>query len=396
MDTRPVLVEYPVTAKIWYIMQDFGLNNNIRIGSKTLHVQTSYACNTGLVATSVFEGGKLLQMREATLPQELSREQCEKTVQLFHNEFISDLEFAWLITKKLERVDNPVAQKKLGQYFLNKGMYEEARARFLSIRKQSDEKDPCNYELGTICYHTRDYEQALEYLKNAIIDFPRYADIHLLLAKTYLEFKEYKFSVNHLRNAINLNSKYHEAYFTFALVLLQSVIDAPGYSRLNKPQERMHEALDYLNQATSLSPDYDRQVVEEVLMIFDQPEKLAEAVQRLRQELERVIAARKKTIDENEFYLKFMFTGLDKDPEAMDMMIQKIEKELITHPEWADLHNSLGKVYLAKTWYTLAKTTEAFQEALNRNPRFESARATAEQLIATGQELTALLKKILE
>jgi len=377
-------------------MQDFGLNNNIRVGTKLLHVQTSFSYTTGLIATSVFEGGKLLQLREYSLPQELPRERYENEVKSFHNDVISDLEFTWLISKKLDRVDNIAARKKLGLFFLNKGMYEDARVQFLFIRKQSDDKQPCNYELGMICYHTQDYEQALEFLKNAIIDFPRYADIHLLLAKTYFELKEYKFAVNHLRNAININSRYHEAYFTYALVLLQSVIDAPNYSRLNKPQERLHEALDYLNQALSLSPEYDKQIVEDVLITFDQPDKLPEAVQRLRQEMDRALKSRKKNIDDNEFYLKFMFAGLDKDPEAMDLLILKIERELLAHPDWADLHYNLGKVYLAKAWYTLAKTTEAFQEALNRNPRFEIAKTTADQLTVAGKELTALLKKILD
>jgi len=378
------------------MMKAFGLNSNIRVGTKTLHVQTSFHQDSQIFSASVFDGGEILDVRELRIDEDILQTQCEKELNQFHEYVISDLELLFSIADKVNQSNDIPSKKNLGLLFLNKGFNHEAIKHFKFVREQTNEKEGCNYELGKAYYKTGNFETALQYLKTAIIEFPHYADIHLLIAKTYKELGQYKFTINHLQKAISLNNNYHEAYFTYAIILLESIIDVPKYSRLSDPEERLKESLDYLNQALSLSKDYNRLVIESVLELFNEPDKISEVIIHLKQELNSVTKRKKKEIDDSEFYLKFMFAGLDKDNEALDFYIKAVEKSLNLHPDFADLYHSLGKAYLVKAWYFISKSSGAFKNALKKNPQFARAQKTLTLVENDSKGFLNLLKTILE
>ncbi|MBN2411603.1 tetratricopeptide repeat protein [candidate division KSB1 bacterium] len=377
-------------------MKKIGLNSNIQVGSKTLHVQTSFFQDSRKISSGIFEGGKIIDIKELTLRSDTPPEQYEFEVKQFHEYVLSDLELLFSIADKVNSDGDVPSRKNLGLLFLKKGFYEEAKQQFLLVREKTNEADGCNYELGKACYYSGEYENALEYLKLAVIDFPHYADIQLLLARTYKELLEYKFAVNHLQLAININNNYHEAYFTFAIILLESIIDVPNYARLREPEERVKEALDYLHQALSLSHEYNRLVIESVLELFNDPDKISDVIAGLKRELKKVTDIKKKEIDDSEFYLKFMFAGLDKDSDAIDFYINLMEKSLTLHPEYADLYQSLGKAYLVKAWFYISKASGAFKNALKKNPQFKRAQKTLTLIENDSKGFLNLLKTILE
>jgi len=377
-------------------MKTFGLNSNIRVGAKTLHVQTSFHQDSQIISASIFDGGEILDVRELRIDEDILQTQYEQELNQFHEYVISDLELLFSIADKVNQSRDVPSKKNLGLLFLNKGFNHEAIEHFKFVREQTSEKEGCNYELGKAYYNTGDFETALEYLKTAIIELPHYADIHLLVAKSYKELGQYKFTINHLQKAISLNNNYHEAYFTYAIILLESIIDVPKYSRLSDPEERLKESLDYLNQALSISKDYNRLVIESVLELFNEPDKISEVIIHLKQELNSVTKKKKKEIDDSEFYLKFMFAGLDKDNEALDFYINAVEKSLNLHPDFADLYHSLGKAYLVKAWYFISKSSGAFKNALKKNPQFARAQKTLTLVENDSKGFLNLLKTILE
>ncbi len=377
-------------------MKKIGLNSNLQVGDKLLHVQTSFFQDSRKISSGIFEGGKIIDIKEFSLGTSIPPEQYEYEVKQFHEYVLSDLELFFSIADKVDRDGDVPFRKNLGLLFLKKGFYKDAKRQFLLIREKTNETDGCNYELGKACYYSGEYEEALEYLKLAVIDFPHYADIQLLLARTYKELLQYKFAVNHLQLAININNNYHEAYFTYALILLESIIDVPDYPRLRNPEERIKEALDYLHQALSLSHDYNRLVIESVLDLFNDPDKISGVIAGLKSELKKAADKKNKEIIDSEFYLKFMFAGLDKDSGAIDFYIDLVEKSLTLHPEYADLYQSLGKAYLVKAWFYISKSSGAFRNALKKNPQFKRAQKTLTLIENDSKGFLNLLKTILE
>jgi len=377
-------------------MKKIGLNSNIQVGKKALHVQTSFFQDSRKISTGIFEGGKIVDVKVLVLEKDIPPEQFEYKVKQFHEYVISDMELLFSIANKVNMAGDVASKKNLGLFFLKRGFYEEAKEQFLFVRDKTNETDGCNYELGKACYYSGDFEHALEYLKVAAFEFPQYADIQVLLARTYKELLQYKFTINHLQRAININNNYHEAYITYALILLESIIDVPTYPRLRSPEERIKEALDYLNQALSLSHEYDHLIVESVLELLNEPDKISDAINFLKSELKKVTDKRKNQIDDSEFYLKFMFAGLDKDVEAIDFYINLVEKSLTLHPEYADLYQSLGKAYLVKAWYYISKSSAAFKNALRKNPQFKRAQKTLTLMENDSKGFLHLLKTILD
>ena len=376
-------------------MQNLGLNNNLKVGNRTLHIQTGLHTDTLKISTSVFENGVILDYRERLLDTSLPPVQYQNEMQLFHEFVLSDIEMLFAIFERVNQSDHIASLKNMGDLFLKKGFYDDALDCFSRVRVET-QSGQCNYELGQTYYEKGDYNTALEYLQATVIDHQTFADLHLLLAKTYRALKSYKFAINHLEKAIFINESYHEAYFYYTVVLLESIIEVPNYSRLSKPENRLHQALDYLNKAITLFPDYHHNCLEAVLDLFNDLDKLDEAISILHQELDRQIRRKKQQVEDSEFYLRFMYGGLDKDEQGIDHYIHSIEKLLHEHPDYPDLRFRLGKAFLVKTWYYMSKSGQAFEKAIELNPDYEKAKKTFRLLDNDKKGFINLLRTILE
>ncbi len=377
-------------------MQNIGLNSNLKLGEKTFHIQTSFHADTLKISTGIFDGGTVIDQRERSLDTDVPPVQYGQELKVFHEYIISDLEMLFAIAERAEASDHIPSRKSLGTLYLKKGFVDHAIDQFQYIREHTKREQHCNFELGQ-CFHEKgDYEKALEYLQAAVIDTNQYADLHLILADTYRTLKSYKFSINHIEKAININEQYHEAYFLYALILLESIIEVPHYSRMSSPENRLKQALDFLNKAISLSPRYDHHLLESVLELFNDSENIEQAISLMERERNKQRLWKKQQIDDSEFYLKFMFAGLDQDEQGVDHYIHSIEKMIQDHPEYADLHFSLGKAYLVKTWHFLTKSSNAIQNAVEQNPEYIKAQKTLRLLENDKKGFLNLLKTVLE
>jgi len=375
---------------------DLGLNSDLRVGKKKLHIQTSFNEETRIAIAEIFEGGRIVDRRETVFDADISESRFQKEVKQFHGLVISDLELLFFVARQVRSSKSISSIKKLGKLFLQKGFYEEAIEQFLLVEKLEENSNCCYRDLGQAYYASGDYAAAVENFLLAIDMNPNYPDLYLHLAKTYWKLQKYSLAIIQLHKAIKLNKEYHRAYYTLGLYLAESTITSPRDKDLLPPIERLREAEHYLRQAVNLSTDYNEQLIESGFEKLANRKDIEKAVTDFEGACKKTITQSSKIVADSEFYLKFLFAGLDKDTKALDHYIRTLERSISQHSDYPDLHQSLGIAYLIKGWHLFVNSMDEFQEAVDLNPSFKKAQKSLKLLKNDGRGFLILLRAILK
>ena len=375
---------------------DLGLNSDLRVGKKKLHIQASFNTETRIAIAEIFEGGRIVDRRETVFDADISESRFQKEVKQFHGLVISDLELLFFVARQVRASKSISSITKLGKLFLQKGFYKEAIEQFLLVQKLETDSRCCYNELGQACFASGDYTAAMENFLQAIDMNPNYPDLYHYLAKAYWKLEKYSLAIIQLNKAIKLNKDYHSAYYTLGLYLAESTIKSPRDKDLLPPIERLKEAEHYLRQAVKLSTDYNKQLIESGFEKLANRENIEAAITDFEDALKKTVTQSSKIVADSEFYLKFLFTGLDKDTKALDHYIRTLERSIAQHSDYADLHQSLGIAYLIKGWHLFVNSMEEFQAAVDLNPSFKKAQKNLKLLKNDGRGFLILLRAILK
>jgi len=375
---------------------DLGLNSDLRVGKKKLHIQTSFNTETRVAIAEIFEGGRIVDRRETVFDTDISENRFQKEVKQFHGLVISDLELLFFVARQVRASKSISSITKLGKLFLQKGFYEEAIEQFLLVQKLEANASCCYNELGKAYFASGDYTAAMESFLLAIDMNPNYPDLYLNLAKVYWKLEKYSLAIVQLNKAIKLNKEYHIAYYTLGLYLAESTITSPRDKDLLPPIERLKEAEHYLRQAVNLSADYDKQLIESGFEKLTKRENIEAAITNFEDALQKTVTQSSKIVADSEFYLKFLFAGLDKDTKALDHYIRTLERSIAQHSGYPDLHQSLGIAYLIKGWHLFVNSMDEFREAVELNPSFKKAQKNLKLLENDGRGFLILLRAILK
>ena len=180
------------------------------------------------------------------------------------------------------------------------------------------------------------------------------------------------------------------------LYLLESTIVFPKSPTLLPPIERIKQAADNLKMAADLSGVYEKELMEAGFEDLDDKALVPKALEHFKEALEQETVPITHTSINSEFYLKFLFAGLDKDIDALNNYIQTIEHTLSKHFDYADLHQSLGIAYLIKAWHFFAKAIEEFKDAVEINPSYTKAVKSLKLTENEGRGILLLLRAILK
>jgi tetratricopeptide (TPR) repeat protein len=375
---------------------DIGLNSEIQVGRRKLHLQTSFDPESHKANVSIFDGGQLVDIREMSVEDKTPPATKEQEVRNFHELVLSDLELLFFVANKVKAAKQPAAIKKLGNLFLEKGFYEEAIEHFALALKMDPAHQDCHYNLARAFFQKRDYQAALENLLIASRETPDYADIHLLLGKVYWHVGQCTMAIGEIKRAVELNSAYHQAHFALGLYLIESSATVPRHVELAPPIERIKNGIEHLRRAMAISNTYNRKIMQAGFEKLEGEKKLEEALSDFVRAYDPPPANIRSSIADGEFYLKFMFAGLGKDNKTLDHYIRAIEKTVAQHPKYADLHRSLGTAYLINGWHYFIKAVEEFREAIKINPSFDKAKKSLKLLENDSRGFLILLRAILK
>ncbi len=377
-------------------MGDLGLNSDLRVGNKKLHIQTSFNEESRIAIAEIFEGGRIVDRRETVFDADINESRFQKEVKQFHGLVVSDLELLFFVARQVRSSKSISSIKKLGQLFLQKGFHEEAIEQFLLVQKLDKNSKCCFSELGQAYFASGDYSSAADNFLPAVDINPNYPDLYLHLAKTYWKLEKYSLAIIQLHKAIELNKEYHSAYYLLGLYLAESTITSPKDKNLLPPIERLKESEHYLRKAVNFSEEYDKKLIESGLEKLANRSDIEKAITDFEGALNKTVTTSSKMVADSEFYLKFLFAGLDKDTKALDHYIRTLERSISQHSNYPDLHHSLGIAYLIKGWHLFVNSMDEFQEAVELNPSFEKAQKNLKLLKNDGRGFLILLRAILK
>ncbi len=375
---------------------DIGFNNTIKVGKRKLHIETALAPDKSCIYSSIFDDGELIDKQELTPDDNLDEKELEKETKQFHTFVISDLELLFHVADKVKESKNASSVFKLALLFFEKNFYSEAIQQFKLALKLDPHIENGHFMLGQALLKNQEYKAAVNHLEKALEATPDYPDVHLFLAKAYWAFEEYVKAIQALEKAVELNPKYHEAFYTLGLYLIQSKSRIAQTKALKPVIERLKDAQKHLKKAASLSAEYDDKLMDagfEKLKLKDDNDS---GLTEFKQAYKPYKIHRKTLLANAEFYLKFMFAGLDKDKKSLTHYISSLEDSVKRHPNYPDLHKSLGTAYMIKSWHFFAKAVEAYRQAVQINSSFTVAQKNLKLLENETRGLLILLKAILQ
>ncbi|NOZ55182.1 MAG: tetratricopeptide repeat protein [Calditrichaeota bacterium] len=376
------------------VVEALGLHGDVAFGDRSLHVQTVYHAEQEKIVSSVYDGGRLLERRERDVSPDFSVEEIRERLEDFHRRVTADYEILHYIQQKIRTVTHAPSNNRLGLVFLRRGLHREALREFTLAVKLDPEKPEYYGNLARALLALGRDDEALVAVREAIEKGPNYADLHNLLGLVLHKKKQFVEAIRAFQEALRLNPRYAEAYLNLARVLLASARESTAEAELPPVLTRVRKALSYVREAAQLSPVLKTEDVERVFEAarLQDLEKAERQIDALRAKL----PTRDRFLYDHEFYLQFMYGGKGKDEQAVAAYVSWLQREIEKHPEFADLHNSLGVAYLIQARNLFLKALDEFREALRINPDFARAAKNLRLAQNDGKGFLILLRAVLK
>lgn len=378
-------------------MDILDLNNEINIGKRHFQIKTAYYEEEGIIHTTVLSEDYLIE-EKSLFVENIDSEVLIEQQKEFHHDMITDIELLYYIAEKVKTVKHSVSNHKLGKVFLKRNLLSEAIEQFkLANQNQADYLEAIN-NLGVAYLLARNYSEAIKIFQDGIKITDTYADLHKNLGYAHFELEQYSESIRAFERALELNPDYAEAHFNLAQVFIKiQAENREENENANQQfnQDELKEKIqNHLLMAAELMPP-------ENIKYFDQiDEQLAgENYEKIFKLLEiiKTNSTRHFQFDvENEFYLKFMFGGKGKDDKFISEYTNILNEMIKEYPDYADLRNNLGIVYLIQCRNLFLKALDEFRQALKLNPSFKKAAKNLKLAENDGKGFLILLRAILK
>jgi tetratricopeptide (TPR) repeat protein len=372
------------------MQQQLGLNNDVLVGGRRFHVQTTYSANNEKILSHIFDNGRVIERREVAVTDEVRNATLPKKLKVVHQEMISEMELLYYIAEKVRQVRHPMSCTKLGLVFMGKNLLDDALV-FFQMAAELDPNSPevyCN--LGYVNLRRGDFATAEAILRKGVQLAPGFADLHHHLGVACMEQRKFPASLQALRTALDINANFFQAHFHYGQALLMSrnpANSAESFLSFKAVQE-------HLTRAAEGFPAYRTPRLEKALQLIDEGayDLATQELQSLRQE----INPESDLGFEHEFYLKFMYGGKGKDDEYIQHYTNRLRLAIRDYPDYADLHNSLGVAYLIQCRNLFLRALEEFRVALRINPIFKRAEKNLKLSENDGKGFLILLRAILK
>ncbi|HPR86473.1 MAG TPA: tetratricopeptide repeat protein [bacterium] len=375
---------------------EIAFSSTLRAGKRKLTIQTRFDPTAHKAWATVRDGDEVVDTREAAVDAAATPEQAALEVRQFHDLTLSDLDLLFCVTGKVQEGQNPASLARLGTLFLEKGFYDEAIDTFTAILALDPDYENIHYSLGLAWYRQGDDDRALEELRLAARKRPTYPDVHYMLATILRKKGEHQAAAASCQQALALNADYVGAHLLSGLILAESTLLAPSHPDLPPPIERIKESKQHLLYAMDLVSSEQKEHLARGLECLDLRERLEEGLSEIEKAIEPAALNHRSVIADSEFYLKFMFADLERDNRSLESYIKTLEKAIAQHPEYADLHQSIGTAYLLRGWHSFAHAVEAYRQAVHINPDYQKAQKNLKLLENDGRGFLILLRAILK
>ncbi|MFQ5864704.1 MAG: tetratricopeptide repeat protein [bacterium] len=374
-------------------MDNRGLNNDVLVGGRKFHVQTTYSNSKGTIISSVFNEGQVIESKEMTIDSDLSPEELDNRMSEIHQSVITEMEILYYIYEKVKTVRHAPSANKLGLLFLKKNLIKEAVEQFNFALAIDPDFSEVFANLGKAWIVSDAIDEAIEVLEKGANKAPDFADIHNLLGIAYLQKNILSEAAEHFQEAIKLNPDFVEPHYHLGMALLAESLNQADEEDV-PVEANGKKALEHLEQAAEKNLNGDIPDFDKVMELITQ-EAYQEAVDEYKKCKPRDFLTKVFDI-ENEFYLKFMYGGKGKDDDFISNYVHDLQDLIEEFPHYADLRNNIGIAYLIQCRNLFLKALGEFRTALRINPNFKKAEKNLKLAENDGKGFLILLRAILK
>jgi tetratricopeptide (TPR) repeat protein len=371
--------------------KSYGIDTNIKTERGNYLIETYADSNQFMVISEIFFEGKIIEMKEVPYESTISEDGLIKLIQKLQNSIISDFERLFNLDKEIKDRASAENLFKIGRLYFKRKLLGRAQESFRKCISIAPEFADGYKGLGQILMLLEKYSESEMNFRKALQLETKRADYHFHLGRLLFTVKRDKEAEKCFTKALELNSDYAEAYFYQGAAMLRQLIESSG-SRLDdkmlipiKVALKNASILDQRFREKGFNEAFD--LLEEKLYI-ESLDKFIDFSQRF-MEIEA-----HDVIDEFNLFAKYSKKKISLL--TVDEYINNIRAMIEEHPEYADLHNALGKAYILKIRALLNASTLQFQKALEINPDYIEAKKNIELVENEGKGFLLLLRAILK
>ncbi len=370
--------------------QSFGIDTRIRTEKGDYLIETYAAPHEAKVVSEVFFEGRIIEIKEVPYEAKISEAGIIKLIQKLQGSVISDLSNLFNLDEAMRRKATADGMYKIGRLYFKRKLIGRAKLSYEECIALDPYYADSYRDLSRIMSLDENYAMAEDYIRKGLRIRPERADYHFQLGRIYFAQKKNSEAERQFSKSLVLNSDYAEAYFYHALALLKEIValDVPA------SDERVLTAKVDLKNASVID---DRFREKSFNVAF---EKLDGGAVKEACALFQEFSTKFMEIDVHDVIAEFsLFAKYSKKRISLltvDEYISNILALMEEHPEYADLHNTLGKAYILKVRALLNAATLQFQKALEINPEYGDAKRSLELVVNEGKGILLLLRAILK
>jgi tetratricopeptide (TPR) repeat protein len=370
--------------------KSFGIDTRIRTDKGNYIIETYATPHEHKVVTEVFLEGRVVEIKEVPYESSIPEDGIIRLIQKLQNSVISDLTDLFNLDEELTKRVTAEGLFKIGRLFFKRKLIARAKTSFEKCLKLSPNFADAFRDLARIMLLDENYEQAEEYIVKALMIKPQRADYHFQYGRILYGGGKIKESEREFSKALELNSDYAEAYFYHALSLLSEITSGKGRA----DEKILLPAKVDLKNAAILDERFRENTFNEAFKLLEKG-SIKESFKHFTEFSSKFMEIEvHDVIDEFSLFAKYSKKKISLL--TVDEYITNIQALIEEHPEYADLHNTLGKAYILKVRALLNAATLQFQKALEINTEYGEARRNLELVVNEGKGILLLLRAILK
>lgn len=340
---------------------ELGLNSSLVGDLGTYQIETTVEPLQGQVLTKVLREGKIVDVKATEFDRGISQKGLTELVHFSHEAKLSELSLLLKIAREVVAVQRAELHVRTGVAFMRRGLLDEAEHYFRQALDLEHNLVTAHLNLARLQQRRGNWEEARRIFSNSLALAPSYADLHFGLAVCYTELGDVRAAESELEKVLQLNPSFARALFELGLIQMRRTPSV---------------ALATLRKAVVFDPLFRADTVRHGLELLE--------AGRTEEAMKGLLDFRRSFQDEDplwvtdEFDLLVRFVEPERRPLLVEDYIEAVRSRIAEHPDWADLHNELGKVYLLaiKTYWDRA--IAEFKRALIINQDYEAARKNFE------------------
>jgi len=349
-------------------MESYRLKSRILENEKEYLIQTSNDVNQGVIKTSIFVDGNLLDANILPHSEDICEEEILKLVKSAHGERKTELEYLLKSYRDVIEQAEPKMMYHLGTALFHKRMLPEARELFrLAIGLQKDYHE-VYYFLAQTEMALKNISAAVEAAERAVELRSDFADYRNNLGEAYLEAGSCKRAIIEFEEAVKRNVYYADAYFNLALSYILNAVNRENFELYS---DLTTTCTDLFKKAILIYPDYQNQAYNEGISSLTGGDlKRAYNLLRVVREEKKEKVRTQKASHFNRFLL---YTDWLSEGNIVER-IEALEKELHKNPDYVDLYYELAICHMHRAKFAWQKGTEYLQKALGINRNLTKAK----------------------